>query len=320
MNAPSMKTALARPWPAVVLGGLLAPLLVTPWLSCGGGETDMQTPDGGGGAEIDADIDAPDGSADATVDVDPGPNELPCDVRAALEDACLSCHSSPPTSEAPLALTSRFDFLQPSSVTGESVGQRSVARMKSASAPMPPVSEPPAADWHFAILEQWVADGMPAGDCGAIPSKPSQTTCASGTFWEDGDLGDEDMNPGLPCRACHQMQAPEHAYFFSGTVFPSFHEQDLCLSPPPAEAKVEILNEDGTVVLTLVPGAAGNFTSSAVVAGVPIPYRARLVANGLTRSMTTLQTSGDCNVCHTEQGEEDAPGRLVWPRAYGEEP
>ena len=52
---------------------------------------------------------------------------------------------------------------------------------------------------------------------------------------------------------------------------------------------------------------------------MPIPYRARLVANGLSREMTYAQTSGDCNGCHTEQGTHvapetiDAPGRLVWP-------
>lgn len=305
-----MRGSLLRRWSGVLVAFALAPLLVTAWSSCDGGETDPDLPDAGtGGAD-------PDGGKDSGADADVGPDELPCDVRAVIEAACRSCHSSPPTSEAPMALVSRYDFLKGSSVAGESIGERSVARMKSAAAPMPPLSEPPAAEWQIAVLEAWVASGMPAGDCGAIPAKPAETTCASGAFWESGDLGDADMNPGLPCRKCHQMLAPQHAYFFSGTVFPAFHEKDLCLSPPPAEARVEILDADGAVTSTLVPGEAGNFTSSAVAAGVPVPYRARLVANGQTRSMTTLQESGDCNACHTEQGENGAPGRLVWPTAH----
>lgn len=287
------------------LGALFALLLATPWLSCGGGgETGTDPVDGGAGGG---------GGEDAGADADPGPNELPCEVRAVIEHHCVSCHSSPPTSGATFSLVSRFDFLQPSTVPGESVGQRSAARMKSLDAPMPPESEPPAGPAAILAIEQWVGEGMPAGDCGAIAPKPARTTCASGELWAMGDMGSAEMNPGLPCRSCHQMLAPELAYFFAGTVFPSFHEQDLCLSPPPPEARIEILDSDGAVTLTLLPNAAGNFTSSAVVAGVPLPYRARLVAGGLSRSMTTLQQSGDCNGCHTEQGENDAPGRLVWP-------
>jgi predicted CXXCH cytochrome family protein len=29
--------------------------------------------------------------------------------------------------------------------------------------------------------------------------------------------------------------------------------------------------------------------------------------------MTTPQTNGDCNSCHTEQGTNGASGRIVWP-------
>lgn len=45
-----------------------------------------------------------------------------------------------------------------------------------------------------------------------------------------------------------------------------------------------------------------------------------MIANGLTRTMTTKQDDGDCNKCHTEQGihvgngADDAPGRIVWPQ------
>lgn len=294
----------------VFLGALSLALLPIVWTSCG--EPDTESVPGDAGVD---DADAADAGADDAdaADADVGPDELPCDVRAVLEARCASCHSSPPAAGATFSLISRFDFLKPSSVDGENLAQRSVARMKAAIDPMPPSSEPPAAVAQVSVIEQWITAGTPAGTCGALPAKPVATTCASGSSWDQGDKGSALMNPGLPCRKCHQLQIPELAYFFAGTVFPSFHEQDLCNSPPPAEARIEILDESGAIALVLLPNEAGNFTSNAVVPGLPLPYRAQLVANGLVRAMTTLQQDGDCNGCHTEQGDSDAPGRLVWP-------
>lgn len=246
---------------------------------------------------------------------DPGPNELPCDVRAVVEEHCVACHGSPVTSGAPVSLVTRYDFLADYAGTGESVGARSVTRMKRSTDPMPPLSEPPAPASATDVLSAWVAAGMPAGACGSIAPAPYPTPCASGTFWDRQATPTAEMSPGHACKACHKTDAMTFNYFFMGTVFPSFHEADDCVSPPPAEAKVEILDEDGNVTLTLTPKASGNFSSSAIVAGVPLPFTARLVANGLSRAMVTPQMDGDCNGCHSEQGDEDAPGRLVWPSA-----
>jgi hypothetical protein len=58
--------------------------------------------------------------------------------------------------------------------------------------------------------------------------------------------------------------------------------------------------------------AAGNFYSSKSTAGFPLPYRARIVANGKTVAMATPQTEGDCNTCHTATGMNGAPGRITW--------
>ncbi len=254
------------------------------------------------------------GSTDASSSSgDPGPNELPCDVRAVLEVSCVACHSSPVTSDAPMPLTTRYDFLAEYDMSGQSVGARSVARMERAKAPMPPLSEPPAPSDALVTISAWVNAGMPAGTCGAIAAAPYPTTCASGVHWDSNATPTALMTPGQACRNCHKVNAQTFNYFFMGTVFPSYHEEDDCSSPPPADAKVEILDEDGNVTMTLFPNAAGNFLSNAVVPGVPLPYTARLVANGLTRAMVNPRDDGDCNLCHTEQGDEDAPGRLVWP-------
>ena len=64
---------------------------------------------------------------------------LPCDVVDVLAAACLSCHSSPPRSNAPMALTTYDDLTQMSDVDATmTVAQRSVLRMKDAASPMPP--------------------------------------------------------------------------------------------------------------------------------------------------------------------------------------
>jgi hypothetical protein len=252
---------------------------------------------------------------------DPGPDELPCDVEAALLAACTTCHASPPNSGAPQSLVSRYDFFKPATtLDGQSVAQQALVRLHDSLRPMPPASEPPASAAQLAVLQAWLEAGTPPGSCGAIAPKPAPTSCPSMTFWTDGETGSELMLPGKPCRACHQVEATQLAYFFAGTVYDTFYTQDLCNSPPPSGARIELLDDaDGTVTMTLLPDAAGNFTSLDVSPGVPTPYRARLVANGLAREMTTAQTNGDCNGCHTEQGTHvlpatlDAPGRLVWP-------
>ena len=269
-------------------------------------------PDGGAGASSTAS-----GTGGAGGGGDRGPNELPCDVRAVLEEVCVTCHSSPVTSGALLPLVSRYDFLAKSSVTEQTVGERAVERMNMASSPMPPKSEPPAPAEHLTVMEQWVAAGMPAGTCGAIPPKPAETTCTSGELWDEKATPTAAMNPGQPCRACHKTKAAAFNYFFMGTVFPTFHEEDLCISPPtlggkigdPRRGRQRDDDPDAERIRQLhVERRRGRGPAS--LQGTP----GREWAD--TGTMTKAQTDGDCNKCHTEQGAEDAPGRLTWPGTY----
>ena len=58
----------------------------------------------------------------------------------------------------------------------------------------------------------------------------------------------------------------------------------------------------------------GNFHSPTTVAGLTLPYTARVVSpSGSIIAMMTKQTSGDCNTCHTEQGADGAAGRILLP-------
>ncbi len=166
-------------------------------------------------------------------------------------------------------------------------------------------------------------DGGDGGPPDASMGLP--VTCESMVRWTKGNTGAEDMNPGLACRACHlgqnfmgqnpALQANQQwAMFFMGTVYGDFNEANLCRAKGiPAGTVVEILDMAGTVRLSLPVDASGNFRSSSVDAMVPLPYRARVKANGQIRVMGAAQMNGDCNICHTEQGLQNAPGRVVLP-------
>lgn len=54
----------------------------------------------------------------------------------------------------------------------------------------------------------------------------------------------------------------------------------------------------------------GNFhTQERVV----FPIHAKVVMDERERPMGPAQTTGDCNGCHTQQGANGAPGRIMQP-------
>jgi len=242
---------------------------------------------------------------------------LPCDVAAMVASRCASCHA-PGGPNVPLV--SLANFLAPSPTTPSiTVAASAVQRLASATSPMPPVPNPRPTSAELSAFDAWVAAGTPSGTCGSVDAGVSdgglyQTTCASGIYWTLGNKESEDMNPGMACLACHLIRAnePEKLYTFSGTVFPSQHEKDLCTDALPGPAKVEIHDADGGV-FTLSPSAvSGNFHSRSGLV-VALPYTARVYRGVAYAEMTTPQTVGDCNTCHSEQGANQAYGRIVQP-------
>src|SRR5579871_1307067 len=134
------------------------------------------------------------------------------------------------------------------------------------------------------------------------------------------------MNPGMACRSCHSGQnflnqnpngltAPTRVYDFMGTVFSDYHTQNKCLPKPPGTVTIEIIDANGAVAVTMLTNVSvngsGNFYSGTNL-GVALPYTARVTYNGQVNTMTTPQTVTDCNTCHTEQGLNNAPGRILW--------
>ena len=136
-------------------------------------------------------------------------------------------------------------------------------------------------------------------------------TCSSKKTWTGGNEGSSSMNPGKACISCHKSSGGEApGYAIAGTLYPTAHEPDLCNGTNGTTgAQIVIVGADGKT-LTLTPNGVGNFYSSTTV---KLPYQAKVVYMGRERAMVETQTSGDCNSCHTQNGANNAPGRILQP-------
>ncbi|HTR49258.1 MAG TPA: hypothetical protein VMJ10_01045 [Kofleriaceae bacterium] len=237
--------------------------------------------------------------------------DLPCDVQTILSDHCTSCHGDPPSNGAPMSLVTYDDLIAPGT-DGQSIAQRALVRMTSTTMPMPPAPSAPVAATDIATFQAWVDAAMPPGTaCSSPDPLNAPPTCTSGKYWTAGDDGSAKMHPGDACISCHASHsggddAPQ--FTIAGTVFPTGHEPDDC-DGVNGGAQV-VITDANNATYTLTANSVGNFYTSAAVV---FPIHAKVVANGQERDMGTAQTSGDCNSCHTQNGANMAPGRIVLP-------
>jgi hypothetical protein len=133
----------------------------------------------------------------------------------------------------------------------------------------------------------------------------SPPRCTSGTRWSKGN--GELMAPGQSCLKCHPLTV-------GGTVYPTGHEPDDCNgaagSVQGGWPTVVIVDANGGME-SLSVNQAGNFSLDHVTL-VP-PLRVKVVFMGRERAMLEPAPDGDCNACHTEAGDNKAPGRIVVP-------
>lgn len=251
-------------------------------------------------------------------DADGGAGGLPCDVQKVLQTYCTSCHGNPTSGGAPVSLVTLADLTKKSYLdASSSFAQRSVARMQAMTMPPQPAAQASAAD--IKVLTDWIAAGTPAGTCDTT-QKPdplnAAPTCTSGTKWTGGNRESVDMHPGVACITCHKkMNGP--SLYIGGTLFPTGHEPDDCNGASNdvnlADAIVEITDANKQVIQLAVSGTSGNFYLRTRGATLAMPYTAKVTLNGKVRAMATPQTNGDCNVCHTADGAQGAPGRVTIP-------
>jgi hypothetical protein len=263
--------------------------------------------------------DDPPGDDDPPVDNPPvdDPRALPCDVQKLLSTRCQGCHSSTPSGGASVSLLTYADLTAPSKNEATiTVAARSLQRMKDSLSPMPPAPASPATTAEIATLWGWLDQGLPVGKCDSNPgSNPydASPTCSSGGYWTAYDSGTPWMNPGLPCIKCHRQNSNFAPVFtVAGTVFPTAHEPDKCFGVTATTgAQVIITDANGQELSPLPVVSGGNF--GAILSGLALPYRAKVVVGESERVMLTPQTNGDCNLCHTQAGSQGALGRIIVP-------
>jgi hypothetical protein len=141
--------------------------------------------------------------------------------------------------------------------------------------------------------------GGSGGSAGGGGSGP--VTC---TKW-GGSNGDM-MRPGEPCLSCHR------SFYAAGTVYPTLHLADDCNGIDGNYEIAVVLTDANGQVVTRTVNSWGNFYVGEPVA---TPFHAKVVnmTTGQERAMTAAQTQRDCNSCHTQNGANNAPGRIMAP-------
>jgi hypothetical protein len=147
-------------------------------------------------------------------------------------------------------------------------------------------------------------------NAGTSANYDTPSTCTSTTYYSPNGDGSSRMAPGDTCVSCHAQSGGEAPPFtLAGTVYPTAHEPTNCDGANVTGGTVVITDANG-VTLTLHVNSVGNFYTTQPVA---TPFDAVVEYNGNTRAMVAAQTTGDCNSCHTENGANGAPGRIMLP-------
>lgn len=115
------------------------------------------------------------------------------------------------------------------------------------------------------------------------------------------------MEPGGDCISCHSREGEGPRYKIAGTVMGASNDDDRCAGID--GVTVEITGADGQVV-TIDTNGVGNFFYNGPLS---TPYTAKVVRGGSQLAMTTPQADGNCASCHTAEGANGAPGRILAP-------
>lgn len=236
-----------------------------------------------------------------------GATDLPCDVAAIVARDCASCHGATPKNGAPMSLVTADAFRAKSTaITGGTIGDRSVLRMKDAANPMPPYGALSASD--VAIVEAWVTGGMQGGSC-ASPSVGVRCTSGNTGSRREGPT----MLPGDACIHCHADEGEGPIFETAGTVYSTLREPTPCSGTSSSGGDpitVELKDKNGKTFTASV-NSAGNFMLED--SSFTPPYTARILAGTRVRVMKSAQMSGECNGCHAEPPAGGAPGRILAP-------
>jgi hypothetical protein len=159
--------------------------------------------------------------------------------------------------------------------------------------------------WKFFLL---LIPLVGASACAAGPPTPCSTHVAGGSGGEEDESAL--MSPGGDCIGCHgQGEGPR--FDIAGTVMGATNDATDCGGI--SGVHVRITGDDGALI-DLMTNEAGNFYRSAG-ASPPLvtPFSVVLERGGKERPMVRTQTDSNCMHCHTAQGAQGAPGRILAP-------
>ena len=249
--------------------------------------------------------------SNGTSGADIGASGLPCDVAQVLANNCWSCHGTTPTKDAALSLATYDDLMKKKG--SKTYAQVSLDEINAGSMP----KGGGMSDADKAAFAKWVNGGAASGSCSDPsltatddPALNASPTCTSGSMSRvrEGST----MKPGEACVACHDKDPEAPSLLIAGTVFPTGHEPNDCNSKVPSGTPaVQVLDANGKVVASLKVNTVGNFYSGST--SIPKGGKVQVVVGDKVRAMKDTPESGDCNSCHTQNGTNDAPGRIVSP-------
>ncbi len=157
---------------------------------------------------------------------------------------------------------------------------------------------------HLALLPLFT---LAACDTPADGKDTAATACTSDSYWTGGNEESPNMNPGESCIACHAREGEGPSYSAAGTVMGDYGDVDDCNGVEGVVVRIADANGD---VFEATSNTAGNFFFRDDIA---LPYTAEVESDAGIVAMTTSPTTGDCASCHTAEGANGAPGRIVTP-------
>ena len=141
-----------------------------------------------------------------------------------------------------------------------------------------------------------------------VPDGGMPTNCTLGASGALGLVPVDTMAPGTACVACHL--AIGKPLYLAGTVYPTYHDPDLCLGV--TDVQIELVDANHATHMLPV-NSSGNFLDQDIFSLWPSPWTVAVVRGSARRPMVGTVTDGDCNGCHTATGNNAAPGRILAP-------
>jgi mono/diheme cytochrome c family protein len=119
----------------------------------------------------------------------------------------------------------------------------------------------------------------------------------------------ETMEPGGDCIGCHSSNDGP-SFLAAGTVMASQHDDTNCNGV--AGVTVRLRGADGRTI-DMTTNRTGNFFYEGRASDLALPFTAEVIRGGKTNAMLTAQTTTNCASCHTAEGANLAPGRILAP-------